>query len=255
VKAGVVAIAMVAQARAQAQSFVPVSVATDGTFGNSTSSGGVFSANGRFVAFASGATNLVAGDTNLAWDVFVRDLVAHTTERVSVTQTGAERPDGTFVAFSSRAPLVDADTNSCTLPRGPLFFDVVNCSDIYVRNRTTGAVERVSVASDGTQANGESGEPSISADGRYVVFMSSATNLVAGDTNGLADLFLHDRVTHVTTRLSMSSAGTELTPSGINSVISPGVISGDGQTVLFRTSIPGVVSDPDTLPCPPPRAL
>jgi hypothetical protein len=87
VMAGVVAIAMVAPARARAQSFVPVSVATDGTFGNGPTSGGLFSANGRFVAFASDATNLVAGDTNGTKDVFVRDLVGHTTERVSASAT------------------------------------------------------------------------------------------------------------------------------------------------------------------------
>src|SRR5690242_9539290 len=90
VMAGALAIAIVASGRAQAQSFVPVSVATDGTFGNAPSTGGVFSANGRFVAFVSGASNLVANDTGNV-DVFVRDLVAHTTERVSVTSTGAER--------------------------------------------------------------------------------------------------------------------------------------------------------------------
>jgi hypothetical protein len=246
--AGVVAMTMGASTRAQAQLFVPVSVATDGTFGNGASFGGVFSANGRFVAFASNATNLVASDANGTMDVFVRDLVGHTTERVSLTQAGAERvgdsglrgvslsADGTFVVFASRAPLVDTDTNSCA---------PFNCSDIYVRNRTTGAVERVSVASDGTQANGESGEPSISADGRYVVFTSSATNLVAGDQNGVDDVFLHDRVTHTTTRLSVSSTGGELmAPS------SGAAISADGQTVLFRSIATGVVSDPDSLPCP-----
>jgi hypothetical protein len=228
--------------RADAQQFVQVSVATDGTPGNGASYGGTFSTDGRFVAFSSLATNLVTGDTNGSRDVFVRDLVAHTTTRVSVTSAGLEKPgdsgggvslnaDGSIVAFSSNAALVDADTNGS--------------SDIYVHDRITGATERVSIASDGKQANGSSLGPSLSADGRYVVFSSDAPNLVANDQNGYADVFVHDRTTHTTTRLSVSPTGNDLNaPSGVPQ------ISADGNIVVFISTATNIVDDPDTLPCP-----
>jgi Tol biopolymer transport system component len=107
-------------------------VASDGTQGNGYSWFPSISADGRYVAFESYASNLVPGDTNDSWDVFVHD-------------------------------------------------------------RLTGQTTRVSVASDGTQGNGSSWWPSISAEGRYVAFMSDALNLVPGDTNGWADIFVAAR--------------------------------------------------------------
>jgi hypothetical protein len=239
---------------ADAQQFVQVSVATEGTPGNAASAAGAFSGDGKIVAFSSDATNLVPGDTNGSRDVFVRDLAAYTTTRVSVTSAGLEKTgasgglgtlspgfgngnislnaDGSIVAFGSQAALVDADTN------GTL--------DIYVHNRSNGQTERVSVASDGSQAtSGDSYTPHISADGRYVVFTSTAPNLVANDQNGTSDVFLHDRVTHTTTRLSVLSTGAELTAPSY-----AGKISGDGNIVVF-TSQGAIVSDTDPLPCPP----
>src|SRR5262249_41436613 len=147
------------------------------------------SADGRFVAFASHATNLVPGDTNNATDVFVHDLSTGATERVSVDSAGneadAESPgdvalsaDGRFVAFQSAADnLVAGDVNKVT--------------DIFVHDRATGATERVSVDSNGGEANGKSLTPSISGDGSLVAFGSDATDLVANDTNGLHDVFVH----------------------------------------------------------------
>jgi hypothetical protein len=250
---------------ADAQTFVQVSVATDGTPGNAASGGPVFSGDGKVVAFSSDATNLVPGDTNNSRDVFVRDLAAHTTTRVSVTSAGLEKlgtsgnlyslqpndmvgislsGDGSIVAFSSRAPLVDNDTN------GGCFFtwfdttQVLGCSDIYVHNRSTGQTERISVASDGTQSDGDSVDPKISADGRYVVFASKATNLVANDRHDLADVFLHDRATHTTTRLSVSASGNDL--GGFSDAPR---ISADGNIVVFLSDA-AIVSDPDPLPCP-----
>jgi Tol biopolymer transport system component len=250
--------------RAWAQQFVRVSVATDGTEANGGSYGAVFSANGRVVGFQSLATNLVPGGTaNGQTNVFVRDLVSHTTERVSIATNGLEPPnvasappfipnpgdgislsaDGSIVAFTSRAPLVADDTNSCVGVPATL---TIGCADIYVRNRTTGITERVSVASDGTQGNSDSFDPHISADGRYVVFTSSASNLVFGDHNGVRDIFLHDRVAHTTTRLSVSATGNDLTAPSYYPQI-----SGDGQTIVFLSDA-AIVSDPDPLPCPPP---
>src|SRR5262249_51544774 len=142
----------------------------------------------RFVAFASRASNLVGGDTDENDDVFVRDLKFGTTERVSVDSDGAEgngyvgsgglsiSADGRFVAFETSArTLVAGDTNGVL--------------DVFVRDRDLGTTERVSVDAHGGQGNGESGSPSISADGRCIAFLSRASNLVGGDTNECGDIF------------------------------------------------------------------
>ncbi len=148
------------------------------------------SADGRYVAFLSWATNLVPGDTNGSGDVFVHDRQLSTTERVSIDSSGAQEDgscssisisaDGRYVAFQSYATnLVPGDTG--------LY------EDIFVRDRQLGTTERVSVDSSGAQGNDDSYSPSISADGRYVAFYSAADNLVPGDTGGLWDIFVRDR--------------------------------------------------------------
>ena len=172
-----------------------VSVASDGTQGNDESS--IFfpsiSADGRFVAFGSYATNLVPDDTNRSQDIFVHDRETGQTTRVSVASDGSQSDgaqssgfsisaDGRFVAFGSYATnLVLGDTN------GEM--------DVFVHDRETGQTVRVSVASDVSQGNGGSGYPSLSADGRFVAFASSSTNLVRDDTNRKSDIFVHDRET------------------------------------------------------------
>src|SRR5881409_3649136 len=189
-----------------------VSVASGGTEGNDASLGFALSADGRFVAFESAATDLVAGDTNGVSDVFVHDRQTGRTERVSVASGGAQgngnsgligfafppalSADGRFIAFVSFATnLVAGDTNGAT--------------DVFVHDRLTGTTERVSVASGGTEGNDASLGPALSADGRFVAFQSDATNLVAGDTNGATDVFVHDRQTGATERMSVASSGTQ----------------------------------------------
>ena len=192
------------------------------------------SENGSFVAFGSYATNLVAGDTNDAIDVFVYDRDTDTTERVSVSSASVQADDesfspaissaGRFVAFRSDATnLVANDTN--------------NSSDIFVRDRTLGTTERISVASDATQANGDSILPAISSDGRFVAFSSEASNLVAGDTNNLADIFLHDRQDDTTVRIVAPAEFN--TGSGIV-IVAPN-ISPDGGFVGFRSNADDLV--------------
>ena len=211
-----------------------VSVASDGTQGNNASSYPALSADGRFVAFVSFATNLVAGDTNSATDVFVHDRQTGTTERVSVASDGAESnaaclgsalsADGRFVAFQSDATdLVASDTNGTT--------------DVFVHDRQTGMTERVSVASDGTQANNASSYPALSADGRFVAFQSDATNLVAGDTNGATDVFVHDRQTGTTERVSVASGGSQG-----NGFSAGPVLSADGRLVAFHSTATNLVA-------------
>jgi Tol biopolymer transport system component len=142
------------------------------------------------VAFVSRVSNLVSGDTNDTWDVFVHDRQSGQTTRVSAASDGAQgngwsafpsiSADGRYVAFVSRASnLVSGDTNDTW--------------DVFVHDRQSGQTTRVSAASDGAQGNGWSAFPSISADGRYVAFVSRASNLVSGDTNDTWDVFVHDR--------------------------------------------------------------
>ena len=163
------------------------------------------SADGRFVAFGSIASNLVAHDTNGKEDVFVRDLKLGTTTRVSVGTAGAQgnnasfqpsvSADGRYVAFASAASnLVPGDSNRSV--------------DIFVRDLRAQTTRRVSLRSGGGQDNGADLRPSISADGRLVVFESLASNLVAGDSNRTFDVFARDLATGTTRRVSVSSAGT-----------------------------------------------
>jgi Tol biopolymer transport system component len=213
-----------------------VSVATDGTEGDDLSMDAAISAGGRYVAFVSAASNLVAGDTNHRSDVFVRDRVARVTERVSVGLAGVQAngrsttpaisADGRYVAFmSSGRNLVAGDTNYRP--------------DVFVRDMVNHVTRRVSVGPGGAQANGRSSQPSISADGRYVAFGSNATDLVAGDTNGANDVFMRDTVAHVTRRVSVGRHGAQ-TADRKNS-LNPS-ISADGRYVAFISRAANLVA-------------
>ncbi len=195
------------------------------------------SADGRYVAFSSAATNLVTGDTNGNVDTFVHEIgEACQTTRVSVDSTGAQATgggsgdpsisaDGRYVAFESFATdLVTGDSNAQP--------------DIFVHDRQTGQTTRVSVDSAGGQATGGgSYNPAISADGRYVAFQSGATNLVIGDSNAQTDVFVRDRQTGQTTRVSVDSTGGQATGGGsYNSAI-----SADGRYVAFESDATNLV--------------
>jgi hypothetical protein len=219
------------------------SVATDATQANNASDGPGISADGRVVAFHSTASNLVPSDTNNSFDVFVHDMVTGQTDRISVSSGGLQAnsfssspgisADGRYVAFRSQATnLVTGDTN------GQL--------DVFVRDRVAGRTDRVSTASDGTQGNGASGgptgseTPTLSANGRYVAFPSTASNLVDGDNNGVADVFVRDLLTGVVRRVSLTEAGTEnATTSGF------AVLSSDGRFVTFHLTPTNVSTDFD----------
>ena len=195
----------------------------------------VISADGRYVAFYSEATDLVTNDTNGEWDVFVRDRVAGTTDRVSVSSGGIQgnaasmlpaiSADGRFVAFSSDASnLVANDTNGTR--------------DLFLRDLVAQTTERVNLASDGSQANGGiSYEPALSTDGRFVAFASSATNLVAGDTNLRHDVFVRDRLTGTTERASVDTG--EVQGNGNSRGAS---LSGDGRFVTLTSDANNLVS-------------
>jgi len=210
-----------------------VSVDSSGVQENDSSWGASISADGRFVAFESDASNLVPGDTNGCEDIFVHDRQTGATERVSVDSSGVQgyelsesasiSADGSYVAFESDASnLVPGDTNGR--------------EDIFVHDRQTGATERVSIASSGAQGNSGSYDPSISADGRLVAFYSYASYLVPGDTNGCHDVFVHDRQTGATERVSVDSSGVQ----GNGSSYSPS-ISADGRFVAFISGASNLV--------------
>lgn len=215
-----------------------VSTAWDGSPGNGESTTPAISADGRYIAFTSWASNLVISDTNATGDVFLVDVAGATIERVSVASDGTEgygfsrgaslSADGRYVAFvSSAANLVAGDTN--------------DASDIFVRDRLSRTTVRVSVASDGTEATGGSSSPAVSADGRYIAFSSEASNLVAGDSNAQSDVFVHDRITGETRRVSVSSAGAEANAGSYCYDI-----SADGDYVLFASDANNLVVPGDT---------
>jgi len=221
------------------QATVRVSVSTNGI----QSTGGdaekaAISANGEFVAFTSPATNLVPSDANGKKDVFLRELRSGVTTRVSVNSVGAEAngdsanpsisADGRFVAFDSTATdLVSGDSNGL--------------QDVFIHDRQTGQTTRVSVDSTGAEAvGGNSIEPSISADGRVVAFLSNATNLVSNDNNAKTDVFVHDRATGQTTRANLGPANVEA-----NNFSSSPAISADGHVVAFVSDADNLVSGGD----------
>jgi Tol biopolymer transport system component len=207
-----------------------VSVASNGAEanGNDYFMYPAISADGRYVAFQSDASNLVANDTNNEPDIFVHDRQTGQTTRVSVASDGAQgngwavspslSGDGRYVAFMSKSNnLVSEDTNGSV--------------DIFLHDQLAGQTTRLSVSSNGTQGNDWSGTPSISVGGRYIAFKSVATNLVGGDTNGLMDVFVHDRVLQQTARISVASDGSEA--NGHSSYSFPPSITADGRYVSF----------------------
>jgi Tol biopolymer transport system component len=194
------------------------------------------SADGRYVSFASIASNLVPDDTNNSFDVFVRDRQLGITERVSVSSTGqqAEKAigsaypsslsaDGRFVVFQSLAGnLVPGDTN--------------DDFDIFVRDRSLGLTTLVSRNAEGQPGNNDSMSADISADGRYVVFESWADNLVPNDTNQAYDVFLYDQWTATLERISLTASAEESNGHAFNPSI-----SADGRFIAFHSTASNLV--------------
>lgn len=186
------------------------------------------SADGRFVAFRSESSNLAPGDTNGQPDVFLRDMLTGTTQRVSVSSTGVQgdgasalpsiSADGRYVAFESDATnLVAGDTNGWT--------------DVFVRDRVAGTTELVSLSSAGVQANCQSSRPSINADGRFVAFTSCTTNWIPGKVQALNDVFVRDRLLSTTEWVNppLSGGANNNHHSGTSS------ISDDGRYVTYAS--------------------
>jgi Tol biopolymer transport system component len=226
-----------------------VSVGPGGAQADATSLDASISADGRYVAFISDASNLVPGGST-GRQAFVHDRVTGVTELVSVDTAGTESDgfatgaaisaDGRSVAFGSFATnLVPVDTNGAI--------------DIFVHDRLTGTTVRASVRTDGGEGNDSSLRASISGDGSIVTFSSNATNLVDGDTNERRDIFVHFLATGVTERISVSSAGVQSDGDsdgfGIRGGTSFGPeISNDGSHVAFDSQATNLIAD-DTNTC------
>jgi Tol biopolymer transport system component len=212
-----------------------VSVGPGNAQGNGRSFIPALSADGRYAAFYSDATNLVPGDTNGSRDVFVRDLQSGETTRVSVSTSGTEAngdsfapaisSDGRYVAYASSASnLVDGDTN--------------DANDVFVRDRQTNTTTRISVAFDGTQANGGSDQPSLSGDGRLVAFTSAASNITEGDANGNRDAFVYDRQTNTAVNISVSSTGLQADLDSFTPML-----SANGRFVAYTSFADDLIPD------------
>ena len=211
-----------------------VSISSNGSQGNGASQFPKISANGRYIAFHSSATNLIEGETGTN-DVFVYDRETGETSLVSITSDGLKinshsnfpsiSADGQFIAFESFAKdLVDNDSD---------FFQ-----DIFIHDRDTGETTLVSITSAGVSGNGHSQFSSISADGRYVAFMSTAKNFVGNHSNNYLDIFVHDRETAETTIVSRASDGTIA-----NGESRWSSISSDGRYVLFQSEATNLVEN------------
>jgi Tol biopolymer transport system component len=219
-----------------AQSTTRVTVSSGGVQGNGDSFAPSISTGGSFVAFSSDATNLVTPSTTIGRrHIFVRDRQTNQTTLVSVSSGGVQG-DGDSVApsISSNGDVVAFQSAATNLVAN----DTTGHLDIFVHEISTGTTTLVSVSSGGVQGDGDSVAPSISTDGRFVAFSSDATNLVANDTNGLADIFVHDRQTGQTTRVSVDSSGTQAT-GGASSVPS---ISSDGRFIAFESLATNLVT-------------
>src|SRR6266511_1347489 len=232
--AGALALVTLLAAPALAATSTRASVNNAGVQGNDNSGATYTAGGGRFVVFESSATNLAKGDTNSVSDIFLRDRQYGKTYRVSVgpinPATGKPvqangpshsarglTPDGKFIAFESFATnLVNHDFNGTW--------------DAFVRSRAAKATYRVSQSADGAEGNGPSADPVISANGRFVVFESSASNLVPNDTNGEPDIFVRDRSNGTTTRVSVNSSEVEGNAGSYSARITP-----DGQFVAFES--------------------
>lgn len=210
-----------------------VSIRSDGSESNRESYVSSISEDGRYVAFASLADNLVPDDKNGRADIFVYDRKEKAIERVSVSTTGEEanndshipriNADGRYVAFNSSA------TN--LVPFGTKGVD-----DVFVYDRHAKKILRASTSYVGGEANGGSGAPTISGDGRFVAFGSWANNLVPGDTNNVYDIFLRDMVEETIKRISIPFAGGEADGNS-----SYPHINFDGKFVAFHSKASNLV--------------
>ncbi|MET0415412.1 MAG: hypothetical protein ABW022_05265 [Actinoplanes sp.] len=213
-----------------------VSSSADSTQGDRSSSKGVVTADGRHVAFASSATNLVPGDSNDAEDIFLKDLTTGDIQRITVSIDGSQLTD--FWIYSD--PSVSADGRYVSYATTGAFdpADVNDDIDVYLRDTVTGTTTLVSRRASGEPlSSGWASSPAISGDGGSIAFWSNSSQIVAGDTNYSGDLFVYDRTSGVTERVSVTSSGAEA--DGADS----GVLSHDGRLAFYRAGAANLVTN------------
>ncbi|CAM5741781.1 hypothetical protein SALBM311S_10123 [Streptomyces alboniger] len=201
-----------------------VSVTAEGTQANDFSGVGGISANGRYIAFDSSATNLVPGDSNGFSDIFVKDLHTGAIERANVADDGTQADNETMTySMSANGRYIAFSSYADNLAPG----DTPNAQDVFVHDRVTGRTELLVKAGE---AGAQTYEPSISANGRYVAFTSSRSDLVPGDTNNSRDVFVRDRWKKTVERVSVADDGTQT-----DGFSEGAAISADGTRIGFRT--------------------
>ena len=210
-----------------------VSVDSSGAEANGPSFGVSMSADGRFVAFSSRADNLIAADGNGVEDVFLHDRSTGVTQRISETPQGiggnGVSYDPVLSATGRHVAYVTRAVNLVSQPLGPYHY-------VFVHDTQSAVTWHASVNTAGDFAHGNCSRPSITADGRFVAFASAAYNLVDSDTNGVSDVFVHDRLTASTIRVSLSSSGAEAN----GGCVVPS-LSDDGSFVSFMSSASNLV--------------
>lgn len=190
------------------------------------------SADGRFVAFASSAADLVANDTNGVFDVFVHDRQIGETERVSIGSNGSQAEGDSF------SPTISADGRFVAFQSSNLWVKGQIHNGIFVHDRQTGDTEFFSISNEGEAANGISHNAVISADGQFVAFVSEATNLVTEDTNDWLDIFVYDRQAGQIERVNVSENGQQS-----NGWSHHPDISADGRFVAFVSEATNLVPE------------
>lgn len=219
--------------RAQTCQTTVISNPHGGGWGDGPSFTGVQSSDGSVVVFSDASTNLIIPDNNLHFDAYWRDRHAGVLRRVSVSSTGVQANNSTYA--------LDLSDDSQTVLLGSYATNLVpgdnNASpDIFVHELLTGTTTRVNVDSLGAEANQGAGQCAMSGDGQLVVFESTSTNLAPGDTNSSTDVFLHDRSTGITTRISEGAGGVQANSSSI----APS-ISRDGRWIAYATVATNIV--------------
>ncbi|MDF1499604.1 MAG: PKD domain-containing protein [Anaerolineales bacterium] len=205
-----------------------VSISSEGVEGDHDSIAPSVSADGRYIVFASKASNLIPDDLNSHQDIFLHDWATGITERISTGREGTDpngssafpsiSADGNFVVFSSAASnLVSGDTNGV--------------EDVFLYDRTTGETERISLTASSGQSNGASYEPVVSEGGRYVAFVSMATNLYPGASHGVEEIYYFDRTN---LKLRWLSGPSGLDPANDSSYELS--MSADGAWVVFSSN-------------------
>ena len=212
---------------------------------NALSLASLVSADGSAIAFSSEASNLVPGDRNGTLDVFVADRTTRRLRRVSVgvLEESADRSEASSV--DARGRVVGFRSYASNL----VPYDRNETADVFVYDRGTGRTERVNVSSDGAEADGVTFRGMVSGNGRFVGFRSRANNLVPDDTNNALDVFVYDRATGKTTRVSVATDGTEADADGFdrssreNMFMSRPFLSANGRYAAFTSRAPNLVEE------------